>query len=39
MIIVNYVRNKNGFIAAIHAEREGNCLLVLFPTPLNYADA
>ena len=35
MIMVNYVRNENGFMAAIHDESEGNCLLVLFSTLLS----
>ena len=34
MITFSYV-NENGFMAAIHAEREGNCLLVLFATLLS----
>ena len=34
MIIVNYVRNENGFIAAIHAER-GKLLVSIVPHPLS----
>ena len=35
VITFRCVRTENGFMAAIQREREGNCLLVLFPTPLS----
>ena len=34
MITFSYIRNENGLMA-IHDEREGNCLLVLFATLLS----